>query len=121
MERGQLVADRYRLEDELGQGGMGAVWRATDLELGREVALKRAFGGSVRREAKVGAGLMHPNVVVVFDAVTDGDAQWLVTEYVQARSLDRIIESDGPISAERALKIGGQLAAALGAIHQRGI
>jgi len=109
MEPGYLVAGRYRLEEELGQGGMGAVWRALDQELGREVALKRAFGGSVRREAKVGAGLMHPNVVVVFDAVTDGDAQWLVTEYVHATSLDRIIEAEGPISEERALKIGGQL------------
>jgi hypothetical protein len=121
MEPGYLVAGRYRLEEELGQGGMGAVWRAVDQELGREVALKRAFGGSVRREAKVGAGLMHPNVVVVFDAVTDEDAQWLVTEYVPATDLDRIIEAEGPLSEERALKIGGQLAAALSAIHRRGI
>lgn len=103
---------------------MGAVWRATDLELGREVALKRAIAGSagqIRREAKVGAGVLHPNVVTVFDTVADGDAQWLVTEYVQAMSLDRIIEVDGPLPEARVLRIGVQLATALVAIHERGI
>ncbi|MFC9689183.1 protein kinase [Kribbella sp. NPDC056951] len=124
MDPGSLVAGRYRLEEELGQGGMGAVWRAVDLELGREVSLKRAIAGSagqIRREARVGAGLLHPNVVAVFDTVVDGDAQWLVTEYVQAMSLDRIIETDGPVPESRVLAIGAQLATALVAIHQRGI
>ncbi len=86
-----------------------SVWRAVDLELGREVALKRAIVGSagqIRREAKVGAGLMHPNVVVVFDTVVDGDTQWLVTEYVPATSLDRMIETGGPMPEERVLTIG---------------
>ncbi|MFB6720596.1 protein kinase [Kribbella sp. NPDC056345] len=124
MEPGSLVAGRYRLEEELGQGGMGAVWRAVDLELGREVSLKRAIAGSagqIRREAKVGAGILHPNVVAVFDTVVDGDQRWLVTEYVQAMSLDRIIESGGPLPEARVLTIGAQLATALVAIHERGI
>ncbi|MFK4088263.1 protein kinase [Kribbella sp. NPDC020789] len=124
MHAGSLVADRYRLEEELGQGGMGAVWRAVDLELGREVALKRAIEGSagqIRREARVGAGVLHPNVVAVFDTVVDDGAQWLVTEYVQATSLDRIIETEGPLPEARVRTIGAQLVTALVAIHQRGI
>src|SRR5688572_11896115 len=124
MNPGSLVADRYRLEEELGQGGMGTVWRATDLELGREVSLKRAIAGSagqIRREARVGAGVLHPNVVAVFDTVVDGDEQWLVTEYVQAMSLDRIIEAGGPLPEARVLAIGAQLVSALVAIHERGI
>ncbi|TDC32098.1 serine/threonine-protein kinase [Kribbella albertanoniae] len=124
MEPGSLVAGRYRLEEELGQGGMGAVWRAVDQELGREVSLKRAIAGSsgqIRREARVGAGVLHPNVVAVFDTVVDADQQWLVTEYVQATSLDRIIEADGPLPEARVLTIGAQLATALVAIHERGI
>ncbi|WP_433017638.1 serine/threonine-protein kinase [Kribbella sp. CA-294648] len=124
MNPGSLVADRYRLEEELGQGGMGTVWRATDLELGREVSLKRAIAGSagqIRREARVGAGVLHPNVVAVFDTVVDGGEQWLVTEYVQAMSLDRIIEAGGPLPEARVLTIGAQLVSALVAIHERGI
>jgi len=124
MEAGSLVAGRYRLEEELGQGGMGSVWRAVDVELGREVALKRAIvgtAGQIRREAKVGAGVLHPNVVAVFDTVVDGDTQWLVTEYVPATSLDRMIETGGPLPEARVLAIGAQLATALVAIHQRGI
>ncbi|NEA31739.1 serine/threonine-protein kinase [Streptomyces sp. SID13031] len=124
MHPGSLVAGRYRLEEELGQGGMGAVWRAVDLELGREVSLKRAIAGGagqIRREARVGAGVLHPNVVAVFDTVVDGDVQWLVTEYVQAMSLDRIIEAGGPLSEARVLTIGAKLATALVAIHERGI
>jgi len=68
---------------------MGVVWRAVDLELGREVTLKRSLGedaGQIRREARIGAGLLHSNVVTVFDTVVDRDAQWLVTEYLAARS-----------------------------------
>ncbi|MET7279940.1 protein kinase [Kribbella sp. NPDC005582] len=124
MDPGSLVAGRYRLEEELGQGGMGSVWRAVDQELGREVALKRAIVGTIgqiRREAKVGAGVLHPNVVAVFDTVVDGDTQWLVTEYVPATSLDRMIETGGPLPEARVLAIGAQLATALVAIHERGI
>lgn len=93
-----MVANRYRLEEELGRGGMGVVWRAVDLELGRQVTLKRALGedaGQIRREARIGAGLLHSNVVTVFDTVTDGDAQWLVTEYLAARSLEELVDDGG--------------------------
>ncbi|WP_326954371.1 serine/threonine-protein kinase [Amycolatopsis sp. NBC_01286] len=125
MGSGRVVADRYRLEEELGQGGMGVVWRAFDLELGRQVSLKRSLdadAGQIRREARIGAGLLHPNVVTVFDTVTDDvDARWLVTEYLAARSLEELVDDGGPLPEDRVRRIGAQLAAALAAMHARGI
>ncbi|WP_410666495.1 serine/threonine-protein kinase [Amycolatopsis sp. cmx-4-68] len=118
------MASRYRLEEELGRGGMGVVWRAVDLELGRQVTLKRALGedtGQIRREARIGAGLLHSNVVTVFDTVVDGDAQWLVTEYLAARSLEELVDDGGPLPEDRVRRIGAQLAAALADMHARGI
>ncbi|OXM60830.1 serine/threonine-protein kinase [Amycolatopsis vastitatis] len=121
---GRVVAGRYRLEEELGRGGMGVVWRAVDLELGRQVTLKRALGedaGQIRREARIGAGLLHSNVVTVFDTVVDGDAQWLVTEYLAARSLEELVDDEGPLPEDRVRRIGAQLASALADMHSRGI
>ncbi len=121
---GRVVAGRYRLEEELGRGGMGIVWRAVDLELGRQVTLKRALGedaGQIRREARIGAGLLHANVVTVFDTVVDGDARWLVTEYLAARSLEELVDDGGPLPEDRVRRIGAQLAAALADMHSRGI
>ncbi|KDN21835.1 hypothetical protein DV20_12960 [Amycolatopsis rifamycinica] len=103
---------------------MGVVWRAVDLELGRQVTLKRALGedaGQIRREARIGAGLLHSNVVTVFDTVADGDAQWLVTEYLAARSLEELVDDGGPLPEDRVRRIGAQLAAALADMHARGI
>ncbi|HET6707103.1 serine/threonine-protein kinase [Amycolatopsis sp.] len=124
MTEGRVVAGRYRLEEELGRGGMGVVWRAVDLELGRQVTLKRALGedaGQIRREARIGAGLLHANVVTVFDTVVDGDARWLVTEYLAARSLEELVDDGGPLPEDRVRRIGAQLAAALADMHSRGI
>ncbi|WP_158263161.1 serine/threonine-protein kinase [Amycolatopsis sp. CA-128772] len=124
MDKGRVVANRYRLEEELGRGGMGVVWRAVDLELGRQVTLKRALSedaGQIRREARIGAGLLHSNVVTVFDTVGDGDAQWLVTEYLAARSLEELVDDGGPLPEDRVRRIGAQLAAALADMHARGI
>ncbi|MDQ7807527.1 serine/threonine-protein kinase [Amycolatopsis sp. A133] len=124
MSNGRVVANRYRLEEELGRGGMGVVWRAVDLELGRQVTLKRSLGedaGQIRREARIGAGLLHSNVVTVFDTVVDGDAQWLVTEYLAARSLEELVDDGGPLPEDRVRRIGAQLAAALADMHARGI
>lgn len=121
---GRLVAERYRLEEQVGAGGMGIVWRATDLELGRTVALKRSQSGDsgqIRREARIGAGLQHPNVVSVYDAVTYEDDRWLVMEYLPSRSLATILETEGVLSHEDAARIGEQLAKALAAMHDKGI
>jgi serine/threonine protein kinase len=124
MGSSHLVAGRYRLDEPLGEGGMGMVWRGTDTELGREVALKRSqIGdhGQIRREARVGAGLLHPNVITVFDTVTEGVERWLVMEYLPSRSLEQILETGKPLAEPDVVKIGAQLASALTAMHVRGI
>lgn len=103
---------------------MGEVWRAADLELRRTVALKLASSGDgeeTRREARIGAGLHHPNVITVFDVVVEGDRRWLVMEYLPARSLADINREDGPIAPSLAAHVGTQVAAALAAMHAKGM
>ncbi|MER6878615.1 serine/threonine-protein kinase, partial [Amycolatopsis sp. NPDC000673] len=120
----QVIAGRYRLEERLGAGGMGVVWRASDLELRRTVALKRSLDGDepqIRREARLGAALQHPNIVAVYDSVSDGADRWLVMEYLPARSLAEIVHADGVLTPERAAAVGVQIAGALAAMHARGM
>ncbi|MBB1154537.1 serine/threonine-protein kinase [Amycolatopsis dendrobii] len=120
----QVIAGRYRLEERLGAGGMGVVWRASDLELRRTVALKRSLDGDepqIRREARLGAALQHPNIVAVYDSVSDGADRWLVMEYLPARSLAEIVRTDGVLPPGRAAAIGAQIASALAAMHARGM
>lgn len=124
MHSGQLVVGRYRLEEQVGRGGNGTVWRATDEELGRTVAVKRALprddGQQVRlqrREAKILAKLNHPNVVTLYDMVNDGAEWWLVMEYIPARSL----AEHGTLPPDRVARIGAQIARALQAVHAAGV
>ena len=124
MRSGDLIAGRYRLEDVVGAGGMGQVWRATDLELRRVVAVKQARDGDtevIRREARIGAGLHHPHVITVFDAVVENDVRWLVMEYLPARSLAEILRADGPLTPRRTASIGAQIATALSDMHAKGM
>jgi hypothetical protein len=125
----RTIADRYRVLEEAGRGGMGAVYRCVDERLGREVAVKqvgRMPGESVTdqaralREARSSAGLNHPNVVSVYDAVAEGDHLWLVMEYVRGRTLAQILREDGPLPPARAAWIGAQVADGLAAAHARG-
>jgi serine/threonine protein kinase len=123
------IAGRYRVLEEAGRGGMGAVYRCIDERLGREVAVKqvgRMPGESVTdqaralREARSSAALNHPNVVSVYDAMAEGDHVWLVMEYVAGRTLSQMVREDGPLSPHRAAWIGAQVADGLAAAHQRG-
>ncbi|MFC0032520.1 protein kinase [Micromonospora chaiyaphumensis] len=129
-----VIAGRYRLLDLVGRGGMGRVWRARDEMLHREVAVKQVVPpgwlapherdevrGRTLREARATARLTHPNVVRVYDVVrVDGDP-WLVMEYVPSRSLQEIIETDGPVDPRRAATIGLAVLAALRAAHEAGV
>lgn len=126
MRIGQIVAGRYRLEQRIGAGGMGEVWRAGDVELGRSVALKRATTGKtddreIRREAKIVAGLRHPHVVTLHDVVTDPDGTWLVMEYLPSSNLAEMIRREGPRTPESVVTMGTQLAGALAAVHANGV
>ena len=134
MTQPQLVADRYRLVEPLGQGGMGRVWRARDEVLHRDVAIKelvppsgltdeerREMRERSLREARAIARLNHINVVRIFDVLrTDGDP-WIVMEYVPSRSLQDIIANDGPLPATRVAEVGLGMLAALRAAHRAGV
>ncbi|WP_129843734.1 serine/threonine-protein kinase [Streptomyces sp. RFCAC02] len=134
-EHGQLLADRYRLTSLLGQGGMGAVWRAYDEQLGRDVALKELrlpehLRGEERatwiarmdREARAAARLKHPGIVTVHDRITGADGRpWIVMELVTGGSLEDLLRRQGPLSPQHVAAIGRQVAAALNAAHRKGI
>lgn len=128
-----LVGGRYRLHDEIGQGGMGAVWRATDELLGRVVAIKRVRLGSLppdeaararertMREARIAAALHHPHVVSIFDVVIEHGEPWLILEYVPSRSLGALLREQGPLAPAEVAAIGAQIAAGLAAAHAAGV
>jgi serine/threonine protein kinase len=130
----QLIADRYRLVEPLGQGGMGRVWKARDEVLHRDVAIKelvpppglttderREMRERSLREARAIARLNHINVVRIFDVLrTDADP-WIVMEYVRSRSLQDTLASDGPVSPGQAAEIGLGVLGALKAAHKAGV
>ncbi|MFI9115178.1 serine/threonine-protein kinase [Streptomyces venezuelae] len=134
-DHSQLIADRYRLSRLLGQGGMGAVWRAHDEQLGRDVAVKELrlpehLGEAERqnwiarldREARAAARLKHPGIITVHDRISGPDGRpWIVMELVDGGSLADLIEAQGALTPRRAAVIGRQVAAALGAAHRMGI
>src|SRR4051812_8965475 len=129
-----VVADRYRLIAPLGQGGMGRVWRAIDVVLHRDVAIKELVpppgltAGERQemrerslREARAIARLNNVNVVRVFDVLrTDADP-WIVMEYVPSRSLQDALAAEGPVNPIRAAEIGLGVLGALRAAHRAGV
>ncbi|WFE31026.1 protein kinase [Micromonospora sp. WMMD975] len=129
-----VIAGRYRLIELVGRGGMGQVWLARDEELEREVAVKQVLPPNwlaenerdelrarTLREARTAARLNHPNVVRVYDVVRVQGDPWLIMEYVPSRSLQEIIEADGPLPPRRAAEIGRAVHAALRAAHLAGV
>jgi hypothetical protein len=128
------VANRYELEEELGHGGMGVVWRATDTLLARPVALKEVdlprgvdaaeregLRARVSREARAAARLSHPGVVTVYDIAHDGGQDFIVMELVSAPTLEELVRTGGPLSPQRAARLGLGLLDALEAAHRAGI
>jgi eukaryotic-like serine/threonine-protein kinase len=104
----------YRIEAEIGAGGMGRVYKARDTRVGRDVAIKQSheqFTSRFQREASAIAALNHPNVCTLYDVGPD----YLVMEYIEGGS------PKGPVPLDRALAIAGQIAAALDAAHEKGI
>src|SRR3954463_10277834 len=122
-----MLADRYRVLRRLGSGGMASVFLAVDERLGRKVAIKRLHSESAEdtarrfvREAKLGASLNHPNIVSVYDTVTDDEGVLIVMEYVPGHTLrDEIAR--GPIDPVRAIEILCAVASALDHAHQHGV
>lgn len=126
---GPVVIDgKYKLISCLGKGGMGAVFRASHLHLGRTVAVKTLLQDYANsdatavsrfgREARAAAAVQHPNVVGVSDfGMTADNIRYLVMEYVDGRPLNEIIHREAPMAPERVLKIMKQVCAGVGAAH----
>jgi hypothetical protein len=126
---GEKLAGRWLLVEELGRGGGGTVFRAQDLELQREVALKLVRPGSMAAagvvdllsEARLLARLEHPNVVPIHDAGEVDGLPYIVMALVRGGSLGQLLRDEGRLPLARAARIVDQAAAALDAAHQRGI
>ncbi|MET8623891.1 serine/threonine-protein kinase [Kitasatospora sp. NPDC004669] len=132
---GTVLGGRYTLVERVGGGGMGAVWRADDEVLARQVAIKilRADlfedGTAVqrfRREAQLVAAIDHPGIVDVHDygeSGGDGDERcaYIVMDLIEGRPLNQVLKESGPMSAERALGMLADALDALHAAHRRGI
>ncbi len=132
--RRMLVADRYRLREPVGSGGMGRVWLARDEVLDRDVAVKEfvppewmtveeqnRLRDRTLREARSAGRLNHPHVVRVFDVVHEDNQPWIIMEYVPSRSLYQVISEDGPYSPGAAARIGLSVLDALTAAHRAGV
>jgi serine/threonine-protein kinase len=122
-----LLADRYRVIDRVGSGGMATVLLAEDERLGRQVAVKRLHAESpedtarrFRREARLGASLNHPNIVAVYDIVSDDEGVLIVMEYVEGETLRDAIDR-GPLSPTHVLAVLRGVAQALDHAHGEGI
>jgi serine/threonine-protein kinase len=127
---GEVLADRYELEELVGTGGMSSVFRAHDRLLDRKVALKvlhqqytddEEYVERFRREARSVASLSHPNIVTVIDRGEHEGRQFIVFEYVDGENLKRLIERRGPAPVATALELGAQIARGLSFAHQQGL
>ncbi|MFC6159460.1 protein kinase domain-containing protein [Kribbella jiaozuonensis] len=126
---GELIADRYRTEAVIGRGGMGEVYRAHDLLLGREVAVKvmlpvpGTLAASERflREARAIAQLSDPHVVAAYDFGEYEDRFYLAMELVDGHTVGEVLRCSGPFCPDRAGSIIRQAAAGLAAAHREGI
>jgi serine/threonine protein kinase len=116
-----VLGDRYQLAEPVGQGGMGSVWRARDLVLGREVAIKLLTDDLARRrfrrEAAVLARLTHPRLARLYDYCEHDGTAFLVMEYLAGPSLEARL----PLSPGEAADILSQVAEGVGAVHQAGV
>ncbi|MGW4639300.1 protein kinase domain-containing protein [Sphaerisporangium sp. NPDC004334] len=131
---GYELASRYRLVEPVGRGGMGTVWRAHDVLLDRDVAVKEVrlplvldeelraeLCARTEREGRATAMVAHPSVITVFDVVTDDDRPWIVMELLRAQSLEEMVKEQGPLPPRRVAEIGRQVLGALRAVHAKGI
>lgn len=128
--KGMELQGRYHLVERLALGGMGEVWRATDLRSGRAVAAKilrpelagdEIFLSRLRAEARNSRGLRHPNLAVVLDSGERDGSGWIIMELVQGEALSDVLERRGTLEAAEILPILAQVARALQVVHDAGV
>ena len=127
---GEVIADRYELEELVANGGMARVFKARDTALERHVALKilqprfgedNEYVARFRHEARAVAQLSHPNIVTVIDRGEADGHQFIVFEFVPGETLKDLIERSGPLPARRAVELALQVADGLAYAHHNGI
>ena len=127
---GQVLDGRYKIEDVLGQGGMGMVFRATQTSVHRPVAVKTLnpslaaapqFFERFRREAEIASRLRHPNVITIYDfgRAQDGTCYY-VMELLEGESLRELVKRDGPMTLRRAVDVIEQACRGLAHAHEQG-
>jgi tRNA A-37 threonylcarbamoyl transferase component Bud32 len=126
----RVLGGRYELRNVLARGGMATVWIADDTVLARRVAVKLlhpelAVDPDVRerfrREGLAAARLNHPHIVAVYDAGEDGAAAYIVMELVDGDSLRRVLDARGELGVNESVRIGREVAEALGYAHREGL
>ena len=126
----KILADRYRLTEQIGMGGMAIVYRAVDLRTGHNVAVKvlrpefnedSEFISRFQREAEAASKMTHHNIVNLLDVGMDGENRYLVMEYVQGKTLKQVIQERGKLSAPLACQIAIRILSALEHAHRNGI
>ncbi|MEU5691249.1 serine/threonine-protein kinase [Actinosynnema sp. NPDC020468] len=132
MTSGGIIGGRYALDEHVGSGAMGVVWRARDTLLDRVVAVKQLrlpdlapseveqARARAMREARIAARLHHPDAITVFDVVVADGSPWLIMEYLPSRSLAEVLAERVATPAEAAA-VGVHVAAALAAAHAVGV
>jgi eukaryotic-like serine/threonine-protein kinase len=127
---GEVIADRYELEEIVEHGGMSTVYRGHDQQLERTVALKvlhphflddPEYVERFRREARAVAQLSHPNIVGVIDRGQADGHQFIVFEYVDGENLKQVLERSGPLPVSQVIELGIQIADALAFAHAHGL
>ena len=127
---GDLIADRYELEEVVGTGGMSTVFCARDVQLDRRIAIKilhERFADDpeylerFRREARAVARLSHPNIVTVIDRGVDDGRQYIVFEYVEGENLKELVQRTGRLPVRRALELALAVADGLSFAHEHGL
>ncbi len=129
-QSGDLIADRYELEELVGTGGMSSVFRARDRQLERRVAIKilhqhyaedPEYLERFRREARAVARLSHPNIVTVIDRGDDDGRQFIVFEHVEGENLKELVLRAGRLPVRRALELALAVADGLAFAHEHGL
>ncbi|MBK7714542.1 MAG: serine/threonine protein kinase [Gemmatimonadetes bacterium] len=123
------TAGEYRIESELGRGGMAAVYLAEDLALGRRVAIKVMIPGlegsdgvadRFLLEARTAAQLGHPHIIPIYAVRTTGQLRFFVMKYIAGRSLDRVVAETGPLPPGVVQAVLAQVGSALEHAHRKG-